>query len=61
MCQFLVCFAEVDVTKLLERAAAATTAESGLYKAADIIAMLDAAGLAVGRESGILGVCSTLL
>jgi ubiquinone/menaquinone biosynthesis C-methylase UbiE len=34
---------------------------SRMYKAADIIAMLEAAGLAVERESGILGVCSTLL
>ena len=29
MCQFLVCFAEADVAKLL--AAAAMTTESGLY------------------------------
>jgi len=34
---------------------------SRMYKAADIIAMLNAAGLAVERESAILGVCSTLL
>src|SRR5688572_8474280 len=34
---------------------------SRMYKAADIIAMLRAAGLAVERESGILGICSTLL
>jgi cyclopropane fatty-acyl-phospholipid synthase-like methyltransferase len=34
---------------------------SRMYKAADIIAMLRAAGLEVERESGILGVCSTLL
>jgi hypothetical protein len=32
-----------------------------MYKAADIIGMLRTAGLAVERESGILGVCSTLL
>jgi hypothetical protein len=32
-----------------------------MYKAADIIAMLLAAGLEVERESGILGVCSSLL
>ena len=97
MSQFLVCFSEDDVVKLLQRAAAAMTPESRLYildtfwdrqqhaasafslqaislyftflangvsrmyKAADIIAMLQAAGLAVERESGILGVCSTLL
>lgn len=34
---------------------------SRMYKAADIIAMLQAAGLEVERESGILGICSTLL
>jgi ubiquinone/menaquinone biosynthesis C-methylase UbiE len=34
---------------------------SRMYKAADIIAMLRAAGLEVERESAILGVCSTLL
>ena len=34
---------------------------SRMYKAADIIGMLGPAGLAVERESGILGVCSTLL
>lgn len=97
MSQFLVCFSEQDVVKLLERAAAAMTAESRLhildtfwdrqqhaastyslqasslyftflangvsrmYKAADIIVMLKSAGLEVERESGILGVCSTLL
>src|SRR5262245_7190669 len=97
MSQFLVCFAEQDVVKLLERAAAAMGPQSRLYildtfwdrqesaasayslqaislyftclangrsrmyKASDIIAMLHAAGLQVERESGILGVCSTLL
>ena len=97
MSQFLVCFAEEDVLRLLGRAAAAMAPESRLYiletfwdrqeheasryslqaislyftclangrsrmyKAADIIAMLRAAGLEVERESGILGVCSTLL
>jgi ubiquinone/menaquinone biosynthesis C-methylase UbiE len=97
MSQFLVCFSEEDVVRLLARAAAAMTPESRLYildtfwdrqehaastyslqasslyftflangvsrmyKAADIIVMLQAAGLAVERESGILGVCSTLL
>jgi hypothetical protein len=34
---------------------------SRMYKAADIIAMLHAAGLEVERESGILGICSALL
>jgi ubiquinone/menaquinone biosynthesis C-methylase UbiE len=97
MSQFLVCFAEEDVLRLLGRTAAAMAPESRLYildtfwdrqeheasryslqaislyftclangrsrmyKAADIIAMLRAAGLEVERESGILGVCSTLL
>ena len=97
MSQFLVCFSEEDVVKLLQRAAAAMTPQSRLYildtfwdrqehaastyslqaislyftflangvsrmyKAADIIAMLRAAGLEVERESAILGVCSTLL
>jgi SAM-dependent methyltransferase len=97
MSQFLVCFSEEDVIKLLERAAASMSPQSRLhildtfwdrqehaasayslqaislyftflangvsrmYKAADIIAMLKIAGLEVERESGILGVCSTLL
>ena len=97
MSQFLVCFAEEDVVRLLERAAAAMTPQSRLYildtfwdrqeqkasayslqaislyftclangrsrmyKASDIIRMLKAAGLEVERESGILGVCSSLL
>lgn len=97
MSQFLVCFAEEDVLKLLERAAAALAPQSRLYildtfwdrqeheastyslqaislyftflangrsrmyKAADIIALLHAAGLEVEKESGILGICSTLL
>jgi ubiquinone/menaquinone biosynthesis C-methylase UbiE len=34
---------------------------SRMYKAADMIEMLRAAGLEVEREHGILGVCSTLL
>jgi hypothetical protein len=97
MSQFLVCFGEEDVVKLLQRAAAAMTQQSRLYildtfwdrqeheastyslqaislyftflangrsrmyKASDILAMLDAAGLKLERESGILGVCSTLM
>jgi hypothetical protein len=97
MSQFLVCFAEEDVRRLLRRAAAAMAPESRLYildtfwdrqeheasryslqaislyftclangrsrmyKAADIIALLHAEGLEVERESGILGVCSSLL
>jgi ubiquinone/menaquinone biosynthesis C-methylase UbiE len=97
MSQFLVCFAEEDVVRLLERAAAAMTPQtrlyildtfwdrqeheasafslqaislyftflangrSRMYKASDIIRMLKAAGLEVERESGILGVCSSLL
>lgn len=97
MSQFLVCFAEEDVLKLLERAAAAMESESRLYildtfwdrqelevsayclqaislyftclangrsrmyKASDIVAMLEAAGLKVEHASGTLGVCSSLL
>lgn len=97
MSQLLVCFAEEDAVRLLERAAAAMTPESRLYildtlwdrqehaasayslqaislyftclangrsrmyKASDIIRMLEAAGLEVERESAILGVCSSLL
>jgi ubiquinone/menaquinone biosynthesis C-methylase UbiE len=97
MSQFLVCFSEEDVLKLLQRAAAAMTPQSRLYildtfwdrqeheasayslqaislyftflangrsrmyKASDILAMVKAAGLKLERESGILGVCSTLM
>ncbi|HEV3008731.1 MAG TPA: methyltransferase [Burkholderiales bacterium] len=97
MSQFLVCFSEEDVVKLLQRAAAAMTPESRLYildtfwdrqehaasayslraislyftflangvsrmyKASDITAMLEAAGLEVESTSAILGVCSSLL
>ena len=97
MSQFLVCFAEEDVLKLLQRAAAAMTPQSRLYildtfwdrqelevsafclqaislyftclangrsrmyKASDITAMLEAAGLEVESTSGILGICSSLL
>jgi ubiquinone/menaquinone biosynthesis C-methylase UbiE len=97
MSQFLVCFSEEDVLKLLRRAAAAMTPESRLYildtfwdrqehamsayslqaislyftvlangqsrmyKASDITAMVEAAGMKVESTSGTLGVCSTLL
>lgn len=97
MSQFLVCFSEEDVLKLLRRAAAALTPQSRLYildtfwdrqqhpasayslqaislyftflangvsrmyKASDIITMLESAGLELERESDILGICSSLL
>lgn len=97
MSQFLVCFSEDDVVKLLQRAAAAMTPVSRLYildtfwdrqehaasafslqaislyftflangvsrmyKASDITAMLETAGLEVESTSRILGVCSSLL
>ena len=97
MSQFLVCFAEEDVVKLLERAAAAMGPDSTLYildtfwdrqefeastfslqaislyftclangysrmyKASDITAMIEAAGLKVERVTGRLGICSSLV
>jgi SAM-dependent methyltransferase len=97
MSQFLVCFAESDVAKLLERAAAALGPEgrlyildtfwdrqafeaatfslqaislyftvlangnSRMYKAADISAMLGAAGLKLEKIVDRLGLCSSLL
>jgi ubiquinone/menaquinone biosynthesis C-methylase UbiE len=97
MSQFLVCFSEADVRKLLERAAAAmgpasrlyildnfwdrqdhqisafclqaislyftclANGSSRMYKAADITAMAEAAGLLVERVTGTLGICSALV
>lgn len=97
MSQFLVCFAEEDVRRLLGRAAAAMGPESRLYildtfwdrqdheisafclqalslyftclangrsrmyKAADIAAMVEAAGMTVERTTGTLGICSSLM
>jgi ubiquinone/menaquinone biosynthesis C-methylase UbiE len=97
MSQFLVCFSDEDVLKLLERAAAAMDRDSRLYildtfwdrqehavasyclqaislyftclangssrmyKASDIVAMVEAAGLKVEKASGTLGICSSLL
>ncbi len=97
MSQFLVCFSEGDVRKLLERAAAAMGPESRLYildtfwdrqdhpvsafclqaislyftclangasrmyKASDIAAMAEGAGLLVERVTGTLGICSALM
>jgi hypothetical protein len=97
MSQFLVCFAEDDVVKLLERAAAAMGPDSTLYildtfwdrqefeastyclqaislyftclangysrmyKATDITAMIEAAGLKVEKVTGRLGICSSLV
>ena len=97
MSQFLVCFAEQDVVRLLERAAAAMGPDSSLYildtfwdrqdyeastyslqasslyftclangcsrmyKATDITAMVEAAGLKVEKISGRLGICSSLM
>jgi ubiquinone/menaquinone biosynthesis C-methylase UbiE len=97
MSQFLVCFSEADVARLLKRAAAAMGPESRLYildtfwdrqdhqisafclqaislyftclangcsrmyKAADITAMAEAAGLLVERVTGTLGICSALM
>jgi len=97
MSQFLVCFAEADVARLLERCAAAMGPDSTLYildtfwdrqeleapsfslqasslyftflangnsrmyKATDITAMVEAAGMKVERITGRLGVCSALM
>ena len=97
MSQFLVCFAEADVRRLLERAAAAMGPDSRLYildtfwdrqdhdisayclqasslyftclangcsrmyKASDIAAMVEAAGMTIERVTGILGICSSLM
>jgi len=97
MSQFLVCFAEEDVVKLLERAAAAMGPDSTLYildtfwdrqefeastyslqaislyftclangcsrmyKATDIAAMVEAAGLKIEKMTGTLGICSSLV
>jgi hypothetical protein len=97
MSQFLVCFAEADVQRLLERAAAAMGPESRLYildtfwdrqdheisafclqaislyftclangcsrmyKASDIAAMAESAGMEIERVTGTLGICSTLM
>jgi hypothetical protein len=97
MSQFLVCFAEADVRRLLERAAEAMGPESRLYildtfwdrqdheisayclqafslyftclangcsrmyKAADIAAMVEAAGMTIERITGTLGICSSLM
>lgn len=97
MSQFLVCFAEQDVARLLERCAAAMGPDSTLYildtfwdrqeldapafslqaislyftflangrsrmyKATDIAAMVEAAGLKVEKMTGRLGVCSSLM
>ena len=97
MSQFLVCFAEEDVVKLLQRAAAVMGPDSRLYildtfwdrqelqaaayslqaislyftclangrsrmyKATDIAAMVEAAGMKVEKISGRLGVCSSLM
>jgi len=97
MSQFLVCFAEGDVRRLLERAAAAMGPHSRLYildtfwdrqdhqisayclqaislyftclangcsrmyKASDITAMAEAAGMQVERVTGTLGICSSLM
>ena len=97
MSQFLVCFAEQDVVRLLERAAAAMGPDSTLYildtfwdrqdydastyslqasslyftclangcsrmyKATDITAMAEAAGLKVENISDRLGICSSLV
>jgi hypothetical protein len=97
MSQFLVCFSEDDVRKLLQRAADAmgpastlyildtfwdrqehevaafclqaaslyftclANGNSRMYKASDMVAMVEAAGLKVEKASGTLGICSTLL
>ena len=97
MSQFLVCFAEADVRRLLERAAAALGPDSRLYildtfwdrqdheiarfclqafslyftclangcsrmyKATDIAAMVEGAGMTVERHTGTLGICSSLM
>jgi SAM-dependent methyltransferase len=97
MSQFLVCFAEADVARLLERAAAALGPEgrlyildtfwdrqafeaasfslqaislyftvlangnSRMYKASDITAILEAAGLKLEKVIDRLGLCSSLM
>jgi ubiquinone/menaquinone biosynthesis C-methylase UbiE len=97
MSQFLVCFAESDARRLLERAAAALGPDSRLYildtfwdrqdheisayclqafslyftclangrsrmyKASDIAAMVEAAGMTIERVTGTLGICSSLM
>jgi ubiquinone/menaquinone biosynthesis C-methylase UbiE len=97
MSQFLVCFAEADVHRLLERAAAAMGPDSRLYildtfwdrqehevsayclqaislyftclangcsrmyKASDIKAMAEAAGMEIERVTDSLGICSSLM
>jgi O-methyltransferase domain len=97
MSQFLVCFAEADVARLLERCAAAMGPDSTLYildtfwdrqefdapafslqasslyftflangnsrmyKASDIAAMVEAAGMKIEKITGRLGVCSSLI
>jgi hypothetical protein len=97
MSQFLVCFAEADVRRLLERAAAAlgpdgrlyildtfwdrqdhetsayclqafspyfaclANGSSRMYKSSDVAAMVEAAGMAIERVTGILGICSSLM
>ena len=97
MSQFLVCFAEADVQRLLERAAAAMGPDSRLYildtfwdrqdheisayclqaislyftclangcsrmyKASDVAAMVEAAGMQIERLTGTLGICSSLM
>jgi len=97
MSQFLVCFGEEDVARLLQRCAAAMSPDSTLYildtfwdrqeleapsfslqasslyftflangrsrmyKAADIAAMVEAAGMKVEKITARLGVCSALM
>ena len=97
MGQFLMCFAEEDVLKLLERAAAAMSENatlyildnfwdrqafeigtyclqtlslyftclvngcSRMYKASDIMDMVDSAGLRIERVIDNLGICSSLM
>jgi ubiquinone/menaquinone biosynthesis C-methylase UbiE len=97
MSQFLVCFPDEDVLKLLKRAAAAmgpsstlyildtfwdrqehevaafclraislyftclANGSSRMYKASEMVAMVEAAGLKVEKVTGTLGICSSLL
>jgi len=97
MSQFLECFSNEDVLKLLERAAAAmgpgstlyildafwdrqehevaafclraislyftclATGSSRMYKASEMVAMVEAAGLRVEKVTDTLGICSSLL